>query len=129
MRKEVKVGFYFMLYVGMPFLALHFLILKYPTLENSSAPFISMIYFLSVFVFSTIGLYIKYTSIPTAISIAATIIYMDLVFSHIQLNIMGASITLQMGSFMMLLYLLLILKMGISIYADIKQKHLSASTD
>ncbi len=129
MKREVTSAIYFLIYIALPAGVLHLLAAKYPDIGNSGIPLITMLFLLILFVMSVLALYIKYTSIPTAISIGATIIYMNAVFSTMHINLMGANITIRMQTLLLLIYGLLILKIIIAIYSDVKQKSLSLSDD
>nr|AAZ32498.1 hypothetical protein [uncultured euryarchaeote Alv-FOS4] len=125
----MQIAIYFMIYVIAPFAALRAIMTKYPTVISPSTATITMIYFLLLFTFSIITLYTKYSSIPTALSVIATIVYLQLLVSHIHLKISGAYISINMSTMLLLIYILLLLKMIVSIYSDTKQKHLSSTAD
>ncbi len=129
MKREVTAGLYFLVYIALPAGILHFIAAKYPEIGNSQIPMITMLFLLILFVMSIVSLYTKYTSIPTAISVIATIIYMNAVFSNMHISLMGANITIKMQTLLMIIYALLAVKIIIAIYSDVKQKSLSLSDD
>ena len=127
MRRETAIGVYFLVYVALPAVVLHAIALKYPEIGESSIPLYTMIYLVLLFVSSSIGTYTRYSSIPTAISVVATIVYMNYVLSRMDLQVMGASITIEMRNMLLMIYALLALKIFLAVYADYKQKGLSPS--
>ncbi len=127
MKRETTIGLYFLIYVALPAVILHAIALKYPEIGNSNVPLYTMFYLIILFISSAIGVYTRYSSIPTAISVAATIIYMNYVLSRMSIQIMGASITIEMRNLLLIIYALLTLKIFLAVYADYKQKGLSPS--
>ncbi|GEM_PF-5800657 len=129
MKKEVFVGAYFIIYVALPAMILHYIQIKYPEIANSNAPLYTMLFLIIIFISSVAGLYIKHSSVSVAISVVATIVYMNTVLSQMHLQIMGANITIDLRTTLYAIYALLIVKILIALYEDLKQKDLSSSTD
>ena len=128
MKREVMVGVYFMIYIALPTIILHYLQLKYPELAGSVAPFYTMVFLIIIFISSIASLYTKYSSIPVGISAIATIVYLNFVLGKLHLELMGAEITIDIKTMLYAIYLLLALKIMLAIYGDVKQKGLSPRT-
>lgn len=128
MKRELAAGLYFLIYVGIPTVALHYITQKYPGLISNNAITITMLFLLTLFLSATVALYIRYTSIPTAISIIAAIIYLNILYSSMSFTVIGANISLKMQNLLLIIYALLTVKIILAIYSDLKQKHLSLST-
>nr|AAZ32469.1 hypothetical protein [uncultured euryarchaeote Alv-FOS1] len=125
----MQLAINFMIYIVLPFIGLRLLMLKYPELVGGTLAMITMIYFVTLFLFSVLAVYSRYSSVPTVLSVVTTIIYMQFALSHINFRMSGADISVNMSTMMLLLYILLSLKMLVSIYSDTKQKYLSPSND
>ena len=126
MNKVTLLWGYFLIYILLPALFLHYAMMKYPNLISSTTALITMFYLFSLFVFSILQLYIKWKSVPTGLSVISTIVYLNFIFPQIKMNYMGANIVINLHNFLLIIYLLLILKIILSIYYDIKEKHLSS---
>ncbi len=126
MKKVTLLWGYFLIYIIFPALFLHFVMMKYPKLISSTTSLITMLYLFSLFVFSILQIYIKWKSIPTGLSVVSTILYLNFIFPEIKMNYMGANIVINLHDFLLIIYSLLTLKIILSIYYDIKEKHLSS---
>ncbi len=126
MNKVTLLWGYFLIYILLPALFLHYAMMKYPNLISSTTALITMFYLFSLFVFSILQLYIKWKSVPTGLSVISTIVYLNFIFPQIKMNYMGVNIVINLHNFLLIIYLLLILKIILSIYYDIKEKHLSS---
>ena len=125
MNKITLIWSYLLIYILLPALVLHYAMLKYPNVISSTTVLITMVYLFSLFVISILQLYTKWKSIPTGLSVMATILYINFIFPTIKMNYMGASIVISFQNLIMIMYFLLILKIVLSVYYDIKEKHLS----
>ena len=129
MNREVNVAVYFLIYLAIPAMILHYVELEYPGIVESSVVLITMLFLLILFVASSIALYVRYETIPTMIGVIATVIYSKYVFANVHMTIMGAVISVNFKNILTIIYALLAVKIILAIYSDMKQKHLSLKND
>jgi len=129
MNREVNVAVYFLIYLAIPAMILHYIELEYPGVVESFVVLITMLFLLILFVASSIALYVRYETIPTVIGVIATVIYSKYVFANVHLSIMGAVISVNFQNILTIIYALLVIKIILAVYSDMKQKHLSLKND
>ncbi len=129
MNREAHIAMNFMIYVILPFAGLRAVMMNYPGVVEPFMAEITMLYFLFLFVLASLSLYLRYPSLCTVISVAVSIVYINFALTSVRFFVDGAKISVNLSAMLLVLYILLSVKILVSVYSDVKQKHLSSSAD
>ena len=125
MKKSLQISIYAFLYLVLPLYFFYTAEEKYPNIVTWNLITVSMIYLATLFTLSTMQIFVRWRSVPSAGMFLATVLYMNTVMRDITINYYGAVVEINLKNFLLLLYMLLMLKTLVVAYEDIKGKRIT----
>jgi len=122
MKKGLQIGIYAIFYLVLPMYFFYTAEEKYPDTVTWNLITVSMIYLATLFILSTIQIFVKWRSVPSAGMFLVTVLYMNTVMRDITINYYGAVVQINLKNFLLILYMFLMLKTLAVAYDDIKGK-------